>query len=110
MNLGEELAKNREITLTFFIDEHTYSRLDALAKRWNEVMNEIQDEQSTPETVLASIVKSKYALGIGRWITELENFFTIKKSADCAAIQTTQGREKHSTHNIQGGGENVKTL
>ena len=33
-----------------------------------------------------------------------------KKSADCAATQTTQDREKHSTHTIQGGVENVKTL
>ena len=33
-----------------------------------------------------------------------------KKSADCAATQTTQDREKHSTYIIQGGGENVKTL
>lgn len=33
-----------------------------------------------------------------------------KKSADCAATQTTQDREKHSTYNIAGGGENVKTL
>ena len=33
-----------------------------------------------------------------------------KKSADCAATQTTQSKKKHSTHNIQGGGENVKTL
>ena len=31
-----------------------------------------------------------------------------KKSADCAATQTTHSLEKHSTHNIQGGGENVK--
>ena len=33
-----------------------------------------------------------------------------KKSAACAATQTTQDREKHSTPIIQGGGENVKTL
>ena len=33
-----------------------------------------------------------------------------KKSAACVAAQTTQSLEKHSTHNIQGGGENVKTL
>lgn len=33
-----------------------------------------------------------------------------KKSADCAATQTTQSLEKHSTHNIQGGVENVNTL
>lgn len=33
-----------------------------------------------------------------------------KKSADCAGTQTTQSKKKHSTHNIQGGGENVKTL
>lgn len=33
-----------------------------------------------------------------------------KKSADCAATQTTQNREKHSTYNIAGGGENVNLL
>lgn len=33
-----------------------------------------------------------------------------KKSADCVAAQTTQDREKHTNHIIQGGGENVKTL
>lgn len=33
-----------------------------------------------------------------------------KKSADCAATQTTQSKKKHSTYNIPGGGENVKTL
>lgn len=33
-----------------------------------------------------------------------------KKSAACAGTQTTQSLEKHSTHNIQGGVENVKTL
>ena len=33
-----------------------------------------------------------------------------KKSADCAATQTTQDREKHTNHIIQGGEENVKTL
>ena len=33
-----------------------------------------------------------------------------KKSAACAGTQTTQSKKKHSTHNIQGGGENVKTL
>ena len=33
-----------------------------------------------------------------------------KKSAACAATQTTQSKKKHSTHNIQGGGENVKPL
>ena len=33
-----------------------------------------------------------------------------KKSADCAATQTTQDREKHSTYNIAGGGENVNLL
>ena len=31
-----------------------------------------------------------------------------KKSADCAATQTTQDREKHSTHIIRGETENVK--
>ncbi len=33
-----------------------------------------------------------------------------KKSAACVAAQTTQSLEKHSTHNIQGGVENVNTL
>lgn len=33
-----------------------------------------------------------------------------KKSADCAGTQTTQSKKKHSTHNIQGGVENVNTL
>ena len=33
-----------------------------------------------------------------------------KKSADCVAAQTTQNREKHSTYNIAGGGENVNLL
>lgn len=33
-----------------------------------------------------------------------------KKSADCAATQTTQNREKHTTYNIAGGGENVNLL
>ena len=31
-----------------------------------------------------------------------------KKSADCAGTQTTQDREKHSTHIIRGETENVK--
>lgn len=31
-----------------------------------------------------------------------------KKSADCAATQTTQSLEKHSTHIIRGETENVK--
>lgn len=33
-----------------------------------------------------------------------------KKSAACAGTQTTQNREKHSTYNIAGGGENVNLL
>ena len=33
-----------------------------------------------------------------------------KKSADCAATQTTQSKKKHSTYNIAGGGENVNLL
>lgn len=31
-----------------------------------------------------------------------------KKSADCAGTQTTQDREKHTTHIIRGETENVK--
>ena len=33
-----------------------------------------------------------------------------KKSAACAGTQTTQSKKKHSTYNIPGGRENVKTL
>lgn len=33
-----------------------------------------------------------------------------KKSADCAATQTTQSMEKHAVYTIAGGGENVNLL
>lgn len=101
-----------EIPVTYCVGEYTYERLKCLASRWNTLCS----TKKTPEEMLSEIMLVGSLFDIDTRLAEMEQRIelmkqlSIKKSADCAGTQTTQSKKKHSTYNIPGGRENVKTL